>query len=91
MRNQRMDLFQCAAIYSVVLLYIKTGLLDGQTAALTRFAAPFFLLGAWAHFGEERHTSLWVGRGARLGRSAGHCGPVHRDRGADPDWTRAAA
>lgn len=39
MRNQRMNLFQCAAIYSVVLLYIKTGLLDGQTAALTRFAA----------------------------------------------------
>ena len=57
MRNQRMDLFQCVAIYSVVPLHIKTGLLDGQTAALTRFAAPFFLLGAWAHFGEERHTS----------------------------------
>lgn len=44
MRNQRMDLFKCVAIYSVVLLHIKTGVLDGQTAALTRFAVPYFFL-----------------------------------------------
>ena len=59
MRNQRMDLFQCAAIYSVVPLHIKTGLLDGQTVALPRFATAGRLGAFW-----RGAPYLPVGRGA---------------------------
>ncbi len=59
MRNQRMDLFKCIAIYSVVLLHIKTGVLDGQTAALTRFAVPyFFLVAGYFSYGQGEKKLL---------------------------------
>lgn len=67
MRNQRMDLFKCIAIYSVVLLHIKTGVLNGQTAALTRFAVPyFFLVTGYFAYGQGEEKMLKRARHALL-------------------------
>lgn len=67
MRNQRIDLFKCISIYSVVLLHIKTGVLDGQTAALTRFAVPyFFLVAGYFAYGQGEEGLLRRARHALL-------------------------
>lgn len=59
MRNQRMDLFKCLAIYSVVLLHLKSGVQgwDWPVTGLTRFAVPYFFLvsGYFAHSAGERN------------------------------------
>lgn len=59
MRNQRIDLFKCAAIYCVVFLHIKTGRLDWAVTALTRFAVPyFFLVAGYFSYGQSEQKLL---------------------------------
>ena len=53
MRNQRIDLLKCAAIFSVVFLHIKSGLWDWPVTCLTRFAVPcFFLIAGYYAYGQ---------------------------------------
>lgn len=59
MRNQRIDLFKCIAIYCVVFLHIKTGRLDWAVTALTRFAVPyFFLVAGYFAYGQTEQKLL---------------------------------
>lgn len=58
MRNQRMDLFKCISIYSVVFLHIKSGVWDWYATALARFAVPYFFLVTGYFSYEQREHKL---------------------------------
>lgn len=44
MRNGKIDLLKCVAIYSVVFLHIKSGVWDQLGAAVFRYAVPYFFM-----------------------------------------------
>lgn len=67
MRNQRIDLFKCIAIYDVILVHFKFGLWDWPISVYSRCTVPFFFLVSGYFACRQRGKKLLIKAGHSLG------------------------